>query len=605
MKRPCFILVLISLSILFNNVLAEETGKKLVILHSNDLHSRLDGYAPTNEYTPLSIKDDNTIGGFSRIATLIKNEQSINPDNLLVLDAGDFLMGTIYHSMEEYNGFQLPLMKQMGYDFVAIGNHEFDFGPDKLSTIINKSGLRGEMPGLLLTNAEFSDSDSADDTIEELFKNGIIERAAIIERSGVKIGLFSLMGEDADDVAPMAAPITFIKQKKAARKTSRQLRNDGADIVICLSHSGLEKDKKGRWAGEDVKLARKVKGLDIIISAHTHTESKSPLLVKNSIIVQTGSFGKNLGRLELVVSADKVELQSYELLYIDDSIYGDKEIQSMIDKQKVLIKERLFSPLEYDPFSPLIYSDFELICDEYGGNLAESNLGPLVADAIHSYVNNRSTRGTDVTMVATGVIRDRIPPGILSIQDVFRVMSLGSGNDIIPGYPLATVYLTGIELKRVMEILLVSSKSSPSNYCYYAGLEVEMNPEKGILKKISSISLVDRDGNKMPVDMDKNSTELYSVSSSAYMLEFIGIIKKTTLGLVKVFPKFIDGSPVEDISKSIIDFDESAEGVQEGKEWIALVEYLKSMEDKDEDGIPEMNEFYRHPPLRLKPIIPN
>lgn len=202
-------------------------------------------------------------------------------------------------------------------------------------------------------------------------------------------------------------------------------------------------------------------------------------------------------------------------------------------------------------------------------------------------------------MVAAGVIRDRITPGSLSVQDLFRVMSLGSGDDNIPGYPLARVYLSGIELKRVMEILLVSSKSSPSNYCYYAGVEAEMDPEKGLLKKISSINLVDSEGNRSPVDLSRKSTELYSVSANAYMLKFIGIIKKTTFGLVKVVPKLADGSPVEDNKATIIDFDKTLPGIQEGKEWIALVEYLKSMVDKDGDGLPELSDFYRSPAPRL------
>ena len=90
---------------------------------------------------------------------MIRNERINNPDNLLVLDDGDFLMGTIYHIMEEYNGFQLPLMKDMGYDIVAIGNHEFDFGPEKLSAILGRSVETGPIPSLLLTNSVFCDDD--------------------------------------------------------------------------------------------------------------------------------------------------------------------------------------------------------------------------------------------------------------------------------------------------------------------------------------------------------------------------------------------------------------------------------------------------------------
>ena len=165
MKNLSYIFTGLLLCFLFANSSAQD--RKLVILHTNDLHSRLDGFAPSSAYTPGSINDDKTLGGFSRIANLISKEREANPGSLLVVDDGDFLMGTIFHFMEEYNGFQLPLMKKMGYDFVALGNHEFDFGTGKLSLIIDKSVERGPIPELLLSNAVLSETDKRDDGIEK------------------------------------------------------------------------------------------------------------------------------------------------------------------------------------------------------------------------------------------------------------------------------------------------------------------------------------------------------------------------------------------------------------------------------------------------------
>ncbi|MCD4769393.1 MAG: 5'-nucleotidase C-terminal domain-containing protein [Bacteroidales bacterium] len=592
---------ILSFSISLISASPESPGKKLIILHTNDLHSRLDGFAPSGEYTPLSVNDDNTIGGFSRIATILKNEKSKNPSATLIVDAGDFLMGTIYHYMEEYNGFQLPLMNDMGYDFAAIGNHEFDYGPGKLALIIEKSVTGDKIPGLLLTNAVFDDEDDRDNRLEELFERGVITRTSIIEKSGIRIGLFSLMGADADDVAPFAPPVTFARQKKSAKKAVKQLKKEGCDVIICLSHSGVEKNKKGEWSGEDVKLAKKVKGLDLIISGHSHTVLNEPVIVKGIPIVQTGANGCNVGKLELIVASDGLTVESYTLIPVNDNVTGDKDIQARIDDQKRKISSGLFEPLGYDVESDLIRSGFELVCDEHGGDLESSNLGPLVVDAMHSYINTYSTVGTDISMVAAGVIRDRVPIGMLLVQDIFRIMSLGSGKDSIPGYPLARVYVTGIELKRIVEILLVAYKSSPSNFCYYAGIEVDFDPEKGLLRKIISISLVDSDGVLTPVDLNKKSDKLYSVSANAYMLEFIGIIKKTTFGLVNVTPKNANGLSIADMEKSVIDFDKNLAGVQEGKEWIALVEYLKVMKDTDGDDVADMDQFYLNPPLRIRP----
>lgn len=581
-------------------VFSQETGK-LVILHTNDLHSRLDGYAPSSEYSPLVTANDNTKGGFSRLATIIEKVKSENPGHTLVFDAGDFLMGTIFHYMEEYRPLQLPLMKEMGYDAVALGNHEFDYGPERIANIISNSQAAADIPRLLLGNVDFDEKDRDDDSFQDLFDKGIIKRHIIIEKGGIKTGVFSLMGEDADEVAPLAAPLSFNKNIRTARKICKELMAEGCDLIICLSHSGLEKDDDGQWTGEDVKLAEKVDGLDIIISGHTHTELGDPLIINNTIIVQTGSYGRNIGKLEISMDENGPGVIDYSLIPVDDNVRGDAAVQAKIDYQKELISGKLHGITSYRVDDTIVSTKFELVCDEYGG-LEESNLGPLVADAIYEYVNSGTDEGADIAMVAAGVIRDRVEPGIQTTQDIFRIMSLGSGGDEVPGYPLARVYISAKELKRVLEILLVAWKSAPSNYIYYSGLEVKYDSGKGLLRKISSISIENDNGEKVPVDLSRNNDMLYSIAANSYMLEFIGIIQKMTFGLIRVKPKDINGNEINDMSAAVIDFDSKAPGVQEGKEWLALLNYLSSMKDVDGDGIPELPMKYESPGLCLVPL---
>lgn len=90
--------------------MSAQTEKRIIILHTNDLHSRLIGYSPESDYTPLTVNDDKTIGGFARIASIIKTEKENNSGTTLVLDAGDFMMGTLFPSFEIETGFQLRLM---------------------------------------------------------------------------------------------------------------------------------------------------------------------------------------------------------------------------------------------------------------------------------------------------------------------------------------------------------------------------------------------------------------------------------------------------------------------------------------------------------------
>ncbi len=589
MKKTLLLFILFSLLIFHAGA---QPGKKITILHTNDMHSRLTGYAPELSYTPLTTNDDNTVGGFARIAAVIRNETRSGEGTVLVLDGGDFLMGTLFQGLEPSTGFQLRLMKKMGYDAVCIGNHEFDFGPQKLAEIINSSARGGPIPALLMSNAVFSAEQSGDDELEKLFGNNTMNRKLVITKDGIKFGFFSLMGVVADDNAAYAPPVTFSKQIPAAKKLVKELKAEGCDIIICLSHSGVSKSKTGEWTGEDVKLASKVKGIDVIISGHTHTKIDKPIIVNGTIIVQTGEYGQNVGKLSMTFSDGKIKTDGYTLIPIDDRIAGDPDVFAEIKGQKENVTKVILNPLGLDYDKPVAESGFLLECNEQG-DIEGSNLGPLVADAIHAYVNRHVEGGTDLSMVAVGVIRDRIVPGLQTASDIFRIMSMGTGNDNVPGYPLSRLYVTGRELKGILEIMYIAGKSTPANYCYYAGVKVDYDPGKGLLKKIRNISLAEADGSTKAVDISKANKTLYSIVANSYMLEYVSIIKKLSKGLVKVIPKDRSGAVITDMKASVMDFDRSLEGVQEGKEWIAIVEYLSAMKDINNNGIPDVDQKYQ------------
>lgn len=590
MNRPILILLFAAVTV----SLSAQSEKKITILHTNDLHAHLEGFAPESDYTPLSVNDDKTVGGFSRIATIIKREKESSPGSTLVVDAGDFLMGTLFQSLEIKNGLQLRLMKAMGYDVVCLGNHEFDYGPEKLAGIITASAKKGEIPSLLLSNGVFSEKESGDDSLEELFNNNTIARKFILTRDGIKIGFFSLMGVVADDNAALAPPVTFSKQIPVARKMVKELQKEKCDIIICLSHSGVAEDGKGGWEGEDVELAEKVKGIDVIISGHTHTQLDKPVMVNGIPVVQTGEYGRNVGKLSLTYNNGSVTVDGYILIPVDDKTPGDKIVQQAIEDQKLVIDSEILAPLGIKYASPVAESDFLLECNEMG-DIEGSNLGPMVADAIYNYVNSHSDKGTDVSMVAVGVIRDRIVPGKQTAADIFRIMSMGAGNDLVPGYPLSRLYVTGKELKSILEILQVAYKSTPGNYCYYSGIMVNYDPEKGMLKKIRKIEILHPDGKNQLVDFSKKNKALYSITANSYMLEFIGIIKKMSFGLINVIPKDETGSKVADMKNAIIDIDDKREGLQEGKEWLALMEMISLMKDTNGNGIPDLDKKYKEP----------
>jgi 5'-nucleotidase len=597
MKRKILVAVFFLLAV---SMMTAQEGKKLTILHTNDFHSHLQGFAPESAYTPLVTDNDPTQGGLARIAGIIKAVREENPGSTLVVDAGDCLMGSLFQALEPATGFQIPLMKKAGYDVVAIGNHDFDFGPQAYGGIIKKASQRGEIPVMILGNAITDPEDPADDAFESVINEKLVIPWVIKEINGIKVGLFSLLGKDADESAPYAPPVTFGKIIPAAKKRVKELKKEGCDVIVCLSHSGITRDKKGGWTGEDVKLAQKVKGIDLIISGHMHVLLKEPVIVNGVPIVVAGDNGRFVGRIDLIAENGDVKLEKYEAIPVDDGVIALDEIQSEIDSQQEKINEAILIPLGMTYTMPVVSAPFTVSYNEYG-NAAESNLGVLVADAIYDYVNSEGP-GTDIAIVAAGVLRDPIQPGIQSVADIFRVMSLGSGKDKVPGYSLSRMWVTGKELKNITEILLFTSATASSNYPYFSHLRIEYDPDGRIFNKVRKIEFTDNLGNITEVNTSKDNKKLYSIVANSYMADNLGLVKKKTFGLIKVEPKDSTGKLVTRMDDFVMDFNKEQPGIQEGKEWLALLKYLQKFKPESENGLPVIPESYRKPAMSLIPV---
>lgn len=568
-------------------------AQDLVILHTNDMHSHLNGFSPEAEYTPMVNDDDPTQGGFSRIAGFIASEKEKSGDQLLVVDGGDFLMGTLFQTLELTHGFQMNLMKEMGYDYVTLGNHEFDYGPDMLAKIINNNLKNGAIPQVLNANYDGSEL-SPDADLKKLFDNGTILPYAITMRNGIKIGLLGLLGVDADESIASYYGVQFKNQKKVARETSKYLKEvEKVDLVIALSHSGVWKNKKGEWSGEDLEYAKAAPHIDLIISGHTHTYLPELIETGNAVIVQTGSSGLNVGRIQLQYEKGKKPLVDYQLIAMDDQIKADARVQAMIDAKVPLIEKQVLQHIQVKMNEPLFETSFDLVLDE--DHPFESNLGPFLADAIHYDLNRDGGPKVDMALVATGVIRNNIVKGnkgFQNISDIFNVMPLGLGKEAMPGSPLGKIYITGNELKKVLELIMAVSPSKKNYYLYYSGGNIEHNPEKGLFKKISAIRIGNAEEGFKNLDISRKSTELVSIAANEYMISFIGKLKSMSFGIVKVIPKDAAGNPV-DASQFVIDLDSTKEGVQEAKEWLSIHNFVKSFDDLNGNQIPEVPELYQ------------
>lgn len=566
-------------------------SQKLTILHTNDLHARLLGYGPENEYSPFVTGNDKTIGGFSRLAALIRQVKSENKGSSLIFDSGDFHMGTLFQAAEPETGFQLNLMKKMGYDLLTIGNHEFDFGIADLVKTINSGIQAGGIPQMVASNFVFNDKLPDDDGLKSLFDKNVVKPFQIIEKNGIKIGVFGLLGIDAADVAPAAKPLVFEKPVKAAERMVKFLKQtQNPDVIILLSHCGLNKksDNTG-YEGEDIEIARKVPGIDLILSGHSHVSTREFIKEGNTYIVQTGGNTCEANKISFEVRNKSITDFNFTQVPIDDNIMGDPEIEALIQKQAEKIRTNYLEPVGLKYYEAVGKTRFDLKIDYK--DLKASNLGPFIADASLNYLKQQGN-ASDFSIVASGIIRDNIQKGmngILTVPDIFRVMSLGKGYDGIPGYPLAKIYITGHEVKQMMEALLMSREKGGDGFIYFSGIKTEVNPKKGFLKKVQKIYVQGKE-----IDLSKKDTRLYSVSANTYLLSFISRIKKMSFGLLKVVPKDVNGMPVGDIKNHLVDINPNLPGVQEAKEWISMIEFMKTFK-KDTDGIPVIPDKYLKP----------
>src|SRR5450755_4250173 len=267
--------------------------------HTNDLHSNFIGMSPEADYTPFSLNDDKTRGGFARLAPLIAERKAAREAQgpVLVLDDGDFSMGTAFGAATRETGSELQLLFRMGFDATTFGNHEFDFGPDGLGTSIAVAAKAGRTPPIIVSNINLSKDDPMLVGLQRLTKEGVIRRHLVIERGGLRFGIFGVLGKEAaiytsSGAASFSDPIgTAGEMVTALRETEK------VDVVICLSHGGLQAGKDGRITeGEDVDLAKAVPGIDVVISGHSHTEVHDAISVHGRTpVVQTGKYGENLG----------------------------------------------------------------------------------------------------------------------------------------------------------------------------------------------------------------------------------------------------------------------------------------------------------------------
>jgi 5'-nucleotidase/UDP-sugar diphosphatase len=587
-------ILFLAILLLSPEVLAAQ--KEITILHTNDLHSHVLGFSPNIDYRPDVIGGDATKGGWARVATVLNREREKRAHPVLVLDSGDFLMGSLFHMLAREEAMELRLMKEMGYDVLTLGNHEFDLKPRGLARILSAATAKGGMPPIVFSNALFSKESDRDDTLEAIFSQGIVKPYVVLQKDEMKIGIFGILGKDAAEKSPFASPLKFGDPVEISREMVRVLREkEKVDMVICLSHSGLG---EGKSEAEDKILAQKVQGIDLIVGGHSHTRLEKPLVINSTLILQASAYGKCVGILDLFWEKGEVIQKSYRLVDIDSSIPGDADLQREIDSFMATIDQDVLKSVNLSSGKIIAHTAFDLTIAE-----EESNLGNLIADSLRWYVNQRDFDPKEpktkvvAAMASNGLIRDELlrgKTGALAVTDVFAAIPLGIGSDDTMGYPLISCYFYASEIKKALEVLTsVYPRKGGDYFLQVSGVKFTYNPRRMIFDRVTDLWMGSEEEGYVPLDYSDSNKTLYRTTTNIYNAAFLKIIGKYTYQILNIIPKDLKGNPIEDLSASRVDADKNQPGVQELKEWIGVMEYIQSFPDTNGDGSPDVPDKYR------------
>ena len=539
-----FLCVFILLLTVLTSLTAEAKNVDIMFMH--DVHSFLDRIAQAK--------------------TLINQQKVKNPETL-VLDAGDFSQGTLYQTVYASKAAELRILGLIGVEATTLGNHEFDCMDTGLAGMLDAARSSGDkVPELLLCNVDWSKNNDYTNTVKRAFNDYGAKDYDIFVKDGVRIAVFGLFGKDSFFCAP-TCQLTFFDQYEQAAKTVKQIREkENPDMIVCISHSGTDKNIK---KSEDEILAKKVPDIDLIISGHSHTNLEQPIQHGNTYVVSCGEYSHNVCSLSMKKKQDgRCEMTRYDILPVEN-VEPDAVVSAKLEDFK--------KDIDVEYLSKFGFETNQVLGNAYS-NYTHPEMGHIIADMYRKTVikyeiecPNSEKMGTgkhiDFAVVPTGIAREDLLKGDITTKDVFNAFSLGIGPDQIAGYPLVSVYLSGREFKNACEIdyTMGTTLGFPLLSLFISGITYEYNPHRMILDKVTKVYLVKDDGSKEEVEDNK----LYRVVSDIYTGRMLGSVNGLTYGLLSLIPKNSDGSVVENLEDNIIRTDIFS-GTSEFKAWAAI-----------------------------------
>lgn len=432
-----------------------EATSTITIVHTNDTHARL-----------LEGKYDGM--GFAKIATKVKEIKANNP-NVLFLDAGDTLHGLPIATISKGEKV-VELMNLMGYDAMVPGNHDFNYGADRLLELAEKA----EFP-VLAANVKKQEDGST-----------ILKPYIIKELGGMKIGIF---GVTTPETKYKSHPkntegLDILDPVETAKEIVKELKEQEVDMIICLSHVGLDEDSEVKSSD----IAKNVEGIDVIVDGHSHSVLPEGELVGDTLIVQTGEYDKNLGIVNIEIKDGKVVNKTASLFTKEEAaeLEEDAEVKAFIEGIEEANNE--ITSVEIGETKVKLDGEREHV------RAGETNLANIITDAMIK------ASGADLAITNGGGIRASIEAGKITKLDVITVLPFGN--------QLTVLEVKGEDIVKALEHGTSSYPETKGAFPQVGGMTFTLDLSKEVGNRVTDVKIQGE-----PIDLNKN----YKLATNDFM----------------------------------------------------------------------------------------
>ena len=455
---------------------------KLTILHTNDIHSRIESI---NKYDSTcnaeSEAEGKCFGGVARIKSAVDAKRAgLAGQNVLVLDAGDPFQGSLFYTT--YKGAaEAEFMEAIGYDAMAVGNHEFDDGPEGLAKFIDAVSFP-----VISGNLDLSSEASIKDKVGN---------HVVLEVGGEKIGIISALATDTVDTSSPGDNVVFQDEIESLKADVAALEAEGVNKIIALTHVGLPKD---------LDIAAAVPGIDVVGGGHSHSllsntsdraQGPYPTMVGDTAVVTAYAYSKYLGELDVTFDdAGKVTAATGEPILLDASITPDADMLARVAE--------MGAPIEEMKKRVVAKSSDVIVGDRNVCRAEECSIGNLVADAMLDRVKDQ---GISIAIQNGGGLRASIDAGDVTMGEVLTVLPFQN--------TLSTFYVSGQTVIDALESGVSQVEEGKGRFPQVSGLkytfDLSVAPNEG---RVSDVLVMDGDA-WVAIDTAKT----YGVVSNNYV----------------------------------------------------------------------------------------